>query len=288
MVKGAAILIEEEGQPRMRRLGLSHEEMAKENPGLVYCTITPYGEKGPLRNQPASELTLQAMSDFLNMLGVQGEEPVRMGPDLVSQTTSLFASHGILGALYHKWRTGEGQHVKVSMLGSILFQRGINWLGTKDPDEWNGFVDYIKPPDHGYQAMDRRIILNTIRKEEGYRAALRALGMERYLEDPLFQRPPMEIMGLGGASGSAGYQAKPIWESVFSSWKAEELVDLLCSFGSSAAVMNSYEDLLSNPQVKEMGMFREATVPTLGKVKFMAEPWKLDGVPTRKPEPYVP
>jgi formyl-CoA transferase len=287
LLNGADILIEEEGQVRMRRLGLGYQELAKENPGLVYCTITPHGERGPLRNQPASELTLQAMSDFLNMLGVPGEEPVRMGPDMASLGTSLYATHGILGALYHKWRTGEGQHVTVSMLGSILFQRGINWLGTKNPDDWNGFIDYMKPPDQGYQAKDRRIILGPIQNQEEIPALLNALGMGSYVETPLFQRPMREIMGLGGTSADYGYQAKPVWEGAFKNWDAEQLVDLLCRFGSSAAVVCSYKDLLSNQQIEAMEIFREASGPGIGKIQFQTEPWKLNGVPRRTPEPYV-
>ena len=156
LLKDADVLIEETGQRRMKRLGLGYQDLEKLNPGLIHCSISPYGTKGPLRDQPASELTLQAMSDFLNTLGVAGEEPVRMGPDMASAGTSLFAVHGILGALYHKWRTGEGQHIDVSMLATMVHQRGITWTSMIDPDEWAGFYceGYVKPPS--LRLQDRR------------------------------------------------------------------------------------------------------------------------------------
>ena len=109
LLKDADVLIEETGQRRMKRLGLGYQDLEKLNPGLIHCSISPYGTKGPLRDQPASELTLQAMSDFLNTLGVAGEEPVRMGPDMASAGTSLFAVHGILEI----WPESGGSRVSV-------------------------------------------------------------------------------------------------------------------------------------------------------------------------------
>ena len=289
LVKGAAILIEEEGQPRMRRLGLSHEELAKENPGLVYCTITPYGEKGPLRNQPASELTLQAMSDFPNTLGVRGEEPVRMGPDMASLGTSLYVTHGILGALYHKWRTGEGQRVTVNMLGTLLHQESSVFPGTAYPDDWAGFnADcYDKPPDTGYQAKDRRIGLSPMRKRELFPELLKALGMEEYLEHPIFQRPPQEIMGAAAATTDVGQEARPIWEETFGKWDAHELVDVLNRFGSNSSVVNTYQDVVAHPHVAALGIFKEVMDARLGTVRFAGSPWILQGVKTIVPHPYV-
>ena len=289
LLNGADILIEEEGQVRMRRLGLAYQELAKKNPGLVYCTITPHGERGPLRNQPASELTLQAMSDFPNTLGVPGEEPVRMGPDMASLGTSLYVTHGILGALYHKWRTGEGQRVTVNMIGTLLHQQSSVFAGMVDPDDWSGFNadSFLKPPDTGYQAKDRRIGLSPVRKPELLQGLLHALGMEESLENPIFQRPPREIMGAAAATTDVGQEARPMWEKTFANWNARELVDLLNTFGSNSAVVNTYQDVLAHPQVAALGIFEEVTVPQLGTVRFLGSPWRLQGVEIVRPHPYA-
>ena len=288
LLKEADVFIEESGQRRLKRLGLSYQDLERINPGLIHCTISPHGTKGPLRDQPASELTLQAMSDFLNTLGVPGEEPVRMGPDMASLGTALYAANALLGALYHQWRTGEGQHVTVSMLGSMIHQRGVAWAAMIDPDEWAGFYceGYVKPPDHGYKTADQPILLTSVRKQEQLPDILKALGMEEYMGHPLFQNPARDIMGRAAAVGDLTIKAQPIWEKCFKKWKAEDLLEVLNRFGGSSTVVNNYQQLFSHPQMEALGMVREADHPKLGKIKFLGPPWKLRGVATVEPRPY--
>ena len=288
LLKTADIFIEDLGQAKLKRLGLDYEDIRKANPGLVYCTVTPHGTKGPLRNQPASELTLQAMSDFLSDLGTVGEEPVRMGPDMASLGTSLFIFHGVLGALYHKWRTGEGQHVNVSMLGTLIHQRGITWLSMYDPEEWTGFYceGDLKAPDYGYEAADQPIVMSSVRQPEELPQLLKALGLEEYTEHPLFQNTPRDIMGWHGNTDLA-VQAKPIWESAFKKRKAEDLIGLLKDFSSIGAITNTYSQLFAHPQLGALEMVSEYDLPRLGRSKFLGPPWKLFGVPKVTPLPYI-
>ena len=271
----------------MKRLGLGYEDLERMNPGLIHCSISPYGTKGPLRDQPASELTLQAMSDFLNTLGVAGEEPVRMGPDMASAGTSLFAVHGILGALYHKWRTGEGQHIDVSMLATMVHQRGITWTSMIDPDEWAGFYceGYVKPPDYGYKTADQPVTLAPSRDPDKFPEIMQALGMEEYLEHPLFQNLPRDILGWGGR-GDLHVQAKPIWEEAFKKWKSEDLLNVYESMGPHGAQINSFKELFADPQMEALGMVREMDDPALGKVTAVVAPWRMDGIPKASPSPY--
>ena len=287
LLKDADVFIEEEGQRRLKRLGLSYQDLERINPGLIHCTISPHGTKGPLRDQPASELTLQAMSDFLNNLGVPGEEPVRMGPDMATAGTSLFAVHGILGALYHKWRTGEGQQVNVSMLATMVHQRGITWASMIDPDEWAGFYceGYVKPPDIGYKTADQPVVLAAPRDPDKFHEIMKALGMEQYLEHPLFQNPPRDVLGWGGR-GDIHVQAKPIWEKAFKAWKSEDLLNLYESMGPHGAQVNTFKELFAHPQMRALDMVRELDDPVLGKVTCVIAPWRMDGVAKASPFPY--
>ena len=211
-----------------------------------------------------------------------------MGPDMASLGTSLFAVHSILGALYHRWRMGEGQHIGVSMLGSMIFQRGFTWTSMVGPDEWAGHsTNYLKPPHHGYKTADQPIVLGPVRPEDKFPALLRALGMEEYLEHDLFQNPPAAIMGVSGGAQTT-FDAKPIWEKVFSTWKAEDLLAVLNKFGSDSNLVNSYKDLFAHPQMDALGMVGQMNDPKLGRVKVLLPPWKLRGLPTVDPRPYKP
>ena len=279
LLKDADVLIEETGQRRMKRLGLGYQDLEKLNPGLIHCSISPYGTRGPLRDQPASELTLQAMSDFLNTLGLAGEEPVRMGPDMASAGTSLFAVHGILGALYHKWRTGEGQRIDVSMLATMIHQKGITWTSMIDPDEWAGFYceSYVRPPETGYNTADQPVTASAPRDPDRFRELMKAIDIEDYLEHPLFQNPPSDLLGSGGI-GDMATQAKPIWEEAFTKRGSDDLLELIHNCGAIGSQINTYQQLLSHPQMKALAMVSEMEHPALGKIRCTIAPWRMDGV----------
>ena len=107
---------------------------ATANPSLIYCAISPFGEEGPLRDAPGSELVVQAMAEYTASLGRIGDPPVRVGADIASLNTGIFAAQAVLAALFYRIRTGEGQRVAVSEFGSLLHMRGIMWSSLSDPD----------------------------------------------------------------------------------------------------------------------------------------------------------
>ena len=104
----------------MERLGLSYEDLTKDNPELVYAAISGFGERGPLRERGANDITVQAMGGLMSTTGELGGAPLRIGVSVVDVTTGLFAFSSVLAALFHRQRTGEGQRVHVSMLTSAV------------------------------------------------------------------------------------------------------------------------------------------------------------------------
>ncbi len=156
LARDADILVEDLGLGAANKIGLGYDQLSRINPKLIYCAISAFGEEGPLRDAPGSELVVQAMAEYTASLGRIGDPPVRAGADIASLNTGIFAAQAILAALFHRIRTGEGQRVTVSEFGSLLHMRGIMWTSMSDPDEWYGFhLDhYTKPPDYGYQAQD--------------------------------------------------------------------------------------------------------------------------------------
>ena len=180
----------------------------------IYCSISPFGEDGPLRDAPGSELVVQAMAEYTASLGRIGDPPVRVGADVASLNTGIFATQAILAALFHRIRTGEGQRVAVSEFGSLLHMRGIMWHSMSDPDDWYGFhLDhYTKPPDYGYQTKNGALYFILRRgSSEDWDRLVMELGMEEALADPRFD-------DYGRAATSIGRYAtevKPIWEKAF-------------------------------------------------------------------------
>ena len=189
LAREADVVVEDFGPGAATTLGLDYPQLRAANPKLIYCSITPFGEEGPLRHLPGSELVVQAMAEYTTSLGRIGDPPVRVGADIASLNTGTFAAQAILGGLFHRLRSGEGQRVAVSEFGALLHMRGIMWSSLSDPDDWYGFhLDhYIKPPDYGYQTKNGSFyfILRRGNSEDWDRLVME-LGMEEALADPRF------------------------------------------------------------------------------------------------------
>jgi len=260
------ILVEDFGPGRAHSIGLGYDDLAPANPRLVYCAISPFGEDGPLKDFPGSELIIQAMAEYTASLGRIVDPPVRVGADVASVNTGIFATQAILAALFHRIRSGDGQRVAVSQFGSLLHMRGIMWHSMTDPDDWYGFhLDhYTKPPDYGYQAGDGALyfILRRGSSEDWDRLVLE-LGMERVLEDPRFG-------DFGRAATSIGRHAtavKPIWEEAFKHRPRQEIIDLVKSVGGDAVPIMDYQSLIAHPQVEALAILVDVEHPTAGQFR---------------------
>jgi formyl-CoA transferase len=264
LVRSADVLVQDFGPDGAERIELGYAQLREANPKLIYCSITPFGEDGPLRHATASELVVQAMAEYTASLGRIGEKPVRVGADVASLNTGIFAAQAILAALFHRLRTGEGQRVAVSEFGSLLHLRGIMWHSLSDPDDWYGFhLDhYTAPPDYGYQAKDGSLyfILRRANSEDWDRLILE-LGMEHALADPRFD-------DYGRAATSIGRYAaevKPIWEKAFQNLPRDEIISLVHSIGGDALPFMDYPTLIAHPQVSALGAITEIDHSTAGR-----------------------
>ena len=266
LAREADVVVEDFGRDAAEQFGLDYSQLRDANRKLIYCSITPFGEEGPLRDAPGSELVVQAMAEYTASLGRIGDPPVRVGADVASLNTGTFAAQAILGALFHRIRTGEGQRVAVSEFGALLHMRGIMWHSMSDPDDWYGFhLDhYTNPPDYGYQTKNGALYFILRRgSSEDWDRLVMDLGMEEVLSDPRFD-------DYGRAATSIGRYAtevKPIWEKAFANRTREEIIDLVKGIGGDAVPMMDYPALTAHPQVAALEAIAEINHPTAGRFK---------------------
>jgi crotonobetainyl-CoA:carnitine CoA-transferase CaiB-like acyl-CoA transferase len=266
LARDADVLVEDFAPAAVEKFGLGYAQLQGANQKLVYCSITPFGEDGPLRDAPGSELVVQAMAEYTASLGRIGDPPVRVGADIASLNTGIFAAQAILAALFHRLRTGEGQRVAVSEFGSLLHLRGIMWSSLSNPDDWYGFhLDhYTKPPDYGYQAKNGPLYFILRRgSSEDWDRLVMELGMEEVLADSRFA-------DYGRAATSIGRYAtevKPIWEKAFENRTREEIIDLIKGIGGDAVPIMDYPSLLAHPQVAALDIVAEIDHHTAGRFK---------------------
>ena len=158
----ADVLVENFRPGTMARWGLGYEDLAKENPGLIYCTISGFGSEKPGVDLPGYDFLVQAMSGLMSITGWPGGPPTKVGVALVDKICGLYAVSGILAALVERSGSGVGQHVEISLFDSglaALLNSGSAWLqagvsGTRMGNRHPSIVPY-----QTYKASDRAFVL---------------------------------------------------------------------------------------------------------------------------------
>ena len=115
----------------MRRLGLGYAEVSEVNSGIVYCSISGYGQTGPFSDKPAHDLQIQCMSGLMDINGDLDGPPTKVGFFVGDLVTPLFACYSILAALREKERTGRGQYLDVSMMDTLV---GLMFMDNLEED----------------------------------------------------------------------------------------------------------------------------------------------------------
>ena len=271
LVTGADVFLEDWGPGVADNYGLGYETFSGENSKLVYFSLSAYGEKGPYRDRPTSELVMQGMTGYLRLLGSLGEPPVRVGADIAATCSGSIALTGILSALYYRERTGKGQRVATSLLGAMMFLRSHEWAAMTNPDEWLGdsyCTNETDSPHDGYQTKDRPIYMSPspLLKHEDFISMTKDLGVH----DDLMKHP--EYANNWWDTSGMGYLAretKPIWEKYTTKLSAQEAIDIVDKYEMWAVEFADLGNLMDHPQVKAINL-----VHALEGKRYVRAPWR--------------
>ena len=264
-------------------MGIEDERLRRANPKLISCVLTPFSDDGPYRNWEGSELTVQAMSDYIRTLGEFPDHPARLGFETAQMNCGVFAFQALMAALFQRSRTGLGQRVATSWFGSLVHMHGLTWAAFTNPDFWGGQHHdlYTDPPRHGYACRDGEVLFTLGRISEGEWSGLVAeLGIEDAVrDDPRFADQGRETVGVGDYARDLRH----VWERAFAGRPRAEVLSLLQSVGANAVPVNSYEDVLAEEQLEAVALVHEVDHPTAGHIRTFGAPWKLSDTPCRAP-----
>jgi crotonobetainyl-CoA:carnitine CoA-transferase CaiB-like acyl-CoA transferase len=160
LAKNADVVIENLRGGTMARYGLGYEDLKKLNPGIVFCSVTGYGQTGPKKSDPAIDGVIQAVSGMMSITGTPESGPLKSGSTIVDYTTGYAAALAIVSALFQRTRTGEGQSIDVAMLETAMTMMGGEVLRAITADE--------TPPLVGNASGKGVYVSNTYRCREGH------------------------------------------------------------------------------------------------------------------------
>jgi crotonobetainyl-CoA:carnitine CoA-transferase CaiB-like acyl-CoA transferase len=272
LVKDADVFLQNYRPGVAARLGVDYESLRAINPGIVYVSISGYGEDGPYRNRPGQDLLLQAMSGAMLSSGRAGEPPQPAGQYLVDAVTASTAFEGVLAALLHRERTGEGQLVTVNMLDAIttLQMQELSVFTVGQVPQTRGAEPhahvYIRAPYGAFKTSDGFLALAM--------PELHALG--EVIGEPSFLGMNTETDSWSNRDVIFAKTAARLTTQTTGHWLAA-----FEAVGIWAGPVYDYQDLVDDPQIAHNQTFVEYDHPTEGRVKTPGFPYKFSRTPPR-------
>lgn len=265
------VLIENNRPGVMDRLGIGFEALSTLNPALVYCSISAYGQTGPRSQEGGFDLTIQAMSGIMSVTGEAGRPPVKCGVPLADFSAGLYAAFGIVSALRQAEATGRGTHLDVPMLGATL---GIAALQTSE------FFGSARDPIQLGSAHPRNAPYRVFRSRDGYfgmaagnnslwQAVCETMGREDLLADDRFGTPTLR----------AKHQDEllVLLEEEFGQANTASWLQRFRAAGVPCAPINTYSQVLSDPQVEHMAWVQPLELPNGVRTRTFASPMRFSG-----------
>ncbi|HET7343629.1 MAG TPA: CoA transferase [Methylomirabilota bacterium] len=279
LVAGADVVLEAYRGGVAERLGIDWPRLSVINPRLIYCSLSAFGPEGPWRDKPGVDMLVQAMGGLMAVMGEPDGPPVLCGAPVLDTIGALMAGQGVLTALLHRERTGQGQRVDVSLLNGTLLAHAARlsiFLATgEEPGRWGSGHPYIVP-FQAFEALDGWVYV--------------AVWVDRLwgpfcaaIERPALAGEPRYATRADRRAhrDELGALLAPIFKTrTVADWMARlEAHDVLC------APVNRYADLPHDPQIVASGMLVEQEHPRAGRFRTLDTPIRFSLTPGTRRAP---
>ncbi len=265
----------------LTKLGLDYATAQKRNPGIIYCSISGFGQDGPYRDRPALDLILQAESGMVSVTGEAGGHGARAGVSIADLTAGMNAAFGIMLALRVKEKSGIGQAIDVSMMEGQLALLGTmisNYCWTGEIPKPMGTAYKALLPYQTFQTKTRDLAL-AVGSEKLWKVFCPVIGCPELANDPRY------VTNVDRARNRDSLVAS--LQQAFLTRSYEEWEELLTENGIPVGAINNLAQVVDHPQVKARGSIVEIEHPRAGKIRVVGVPVRLSATPgaVRTPSP---
>ncbi|MCK1983551.1 MULTISPECIES: CaiB/BaiF CoA transferase family protein [Peribacillus] len=271
MAESADVILESFRPGVMSRLGIGFEEISKINRGIVYCSLTGYGQTGPYRDLPGHDINYIGYSGILGLIGEKNGKPVVPGVQIADVGGgALMALSGICMALFNKERTGKGQYIDVSMMDGA-----VTWLYAAASD----YFASGKVPERGENRLDGQYAFYQVYETKDNKYLSVGASEKKFWKKicELIGKP--EWIELHGGNDDVQEQLKLEMSEIFKKKNQQEWLDLLALEETCVGPVNDIEQIFSDPQIIERELFTEMEHPVAGNIKQIGFPIKFSETP---------
>lgn len=270
LIARANVLIENNRPGVMDRLGLGYSAMRERNPALVYCSISAYGQSGPRSQEGGFDLTVQAMSGLMSVTGEADGAPVKCGVPVSDFTAGLYAAFSVVAALRSAEASGQGTHIDISMLGATLGIAALQtsqYFGTGSDPVKLGSAHPRNAPYQVFQCKDGYFGM-AAGNNSLWKAVCAVVEREDLFLDSRFLNP---------TDRAANQEALCVLlEDIFKTDNAHTWLARFRKAGVPCAPINSYSDVLADPQVEHMHWVQDLDLPNGVRTRTFVSPIRFD------------
>ena len=277
------ILVENFKVGALAKYGLGYDQLHAKHPGLIYCSITGFGQTGPYAPRPGYDSLIQAMGGVMSLTGEPDGMPQKVGVPVADLFAGLYGCIGILAALRHREATGQGQQIDIGMLDTHvawLANQGMNYLATGENPPRLGNQHPNIVPYQVFPTADGHMVLS-IGNDPTFKRFCEAFALTHLLEDPRFATNAARVENRQLVTDTL----TPVLQAHPTGWWIEQLEALKIGCGP----INRLAEVFADPQVVARGMLREMTHDAGVPVKVIANPVRLSETPVdyRLPPPLL-
>lgn len=244
LVKDADVFIENFKVGGLAKFGLDYESLHAVNPRLIYCSVTGFGQSGPLAHMPGYDFLLQGMSGLMSVTGEPDGAPQKVGVAVTDVVTGLYGTIGIMAAIQQRHITGKGQHIDMSLLDcatALLANQNMNYLASGNSPKRMGNAHPNICPYDVFETADGHVIL-AVGNNGQFERCCTVLGLIDLVEDPRFLTNQMRVDHRGILLDILTVATK--------AWKAADFLEAMSLNNVPAGPINSVGENLESAHAK--------------------------------------
>ncbi len=275
LLRTATVLIANCRPGALERKGLDYETLHALNPGLIYCSISSYGQQGPRSMEPGYDLIIQGEAGLMAVTGEADGEPMPVGSSVVDVTAGMYAGMAILAALRERDRSGEGQYIHISLLETaftLLANIASSYLVSGEEAKRYGSAHPSAVPFQAFRTRDGHMNL-VCGSDSLFERLCHALGRDDLATDERFITNSQRVIHRE--------ELIPILQEYFLQGDSAEWFARLRAVGVPCGPIKTVGEALQDPQVQALGCLWECQHSTAGPIKMLGSPLHLAKTPPR-------
>jgi crotonobetainyl-CoA:carnitine CoA-transferase CaiB-like acyl-CoA transferase len=271
------VLLENYKVGDLARYGLGWDDLRKINPGLIYCSVTGFGQTGPYRERPGYDFMIQGMGGLMSVTGerdeLPGGGPQKAGIPIADIMTGMYATIAVCAALAHRAQTGIGQQLDLALLDvqvAVLANQGANYLATGVSPKRLGNAHPNIVPYQTFKTSDGDMIL-ACGNDNLFRKFCEVANCTGLADDPRYLTNAKRVENRA--------ELTALLNSIVATRSTRNWIEALEPAGVPNGPINTLEQVFQEPQVIARGLKIEMSHPVAGKVQLIRSPMRFSGTP---------